>query len=94
MRVEQAAFLLLILSGALALVGGLFWTRLNWRADVPSYGRGTRFLDVTLHPERYAKGRAVRVIRMLNCAGGLGIAGALAILAYKALRDFLPLIAP
>ena len=90
---EQTAFLLLILSGTLALVGGMFWTRLNWRADVPSYGRGTRFLDVTLHPERYAKGQAVPVIRTLNCAGGLGVAGALAILAYKALRDLILVIA-
>ena len=90
---EQTAFLLLILSGTLALVGGMFWTRLNWRADVPSYGRGTRFLDVTLHPERYAKGQAVPVIRTLNCAGGLCVAGALAILAYKALRDLILVIA-
>ena len=90
---EQATFLVLILSGALALVGGMFWTRLNWRPDVSPYGRGTRFLDVTLHPERYAQDRAVPVIRMLNSGGGLCVAGALAILAYKALRDFFPLIA-
>ena len=91
---EQTTFLLLILLGTLALVGGMLWTRLHWRADVPPYSRRTRFLDVTLHPERYAKGQAVPVIRTLNGAGGLGVAGALAILAYKAFRDLFTLIGP
>jgi len=86
--VDQAAFLILTLSGVLALVCGIFWTRVNWRTDVPPYGRGTRFLDATLHPERYANVRALPAIRGLNLAGALGLAGALAILAYKACRDF------
>jgi len=81
-----------MLSGVLALVCGIFWTRVNWRTDVPRYGRGTRFLDVTLHPERYATVRALPAIRRLNLAGALGVAGALAILAYKAYRDLFPFI--
>lgn len=85
---EQAAFLILILLGVLALVGGIVWTRLNWRADVPPYGRDTRFFDVTLHPERYATARAVPTIRRLNIAGACAIATALAILVHKAFKDF------
>ena len=87
---NEAAFLILILSGVTALVGGMFWTRLNWRVDVPPYGRQTRFLDVTLHPERYAKESALPVIRMLNRVSGLSVASAIAVLAYKAFRDFVP----
>ena len=85
---EQAAFLVLMLSGVLALVCGIVWTRLNWRADVAPYGWDTRFLDVTLHPGRYANDRAVPTIRRLNIAGAFGVVSALAILAYKAYRDF------
>lgn len=85
---EQAAFLISMLSGVLALVCGIAWTRLNWRADVPPYGRDTPFLDVTLHPERYANGRAVPTIRRLNIGGAFGVVSALAILAHKAFVDF------
>jgi len=86
--VEQAAFLILMLSGVLALVCGIAWTRLNWRADIAPYGRDTRFFDVTLHPERYANDWAVPMIRRLNIAGAFGIVSALAILTHKAFTDF------
>ena len=85
---DEAAFLILILSGVAILLGGMLWTRLNWRADVPPHGRHTRFLDVTLHPERYAKESALPVIRTLNRVGGLCVAGAIAVLAYRAFKDF------
>jgi len=86
--VEQAAFLVLLLSGVLALVCGIVWTRLNWRADVAPYGRNTRFFDVTLHPGRYANDRAVPTIRRLNISGAFCVASALAVLAHKAFVDF------
>ena len=85
---EQAAFLILMLSGVLALVCGIIWTRLNWRADVAPYGRDTRVFDVTLHPGRYANDRAVPTIRRLNIVGALCVASGLAILAHKAFVDF------
>ena len=85
---RQAAFLILLLLGVLALVSGVFWTRLNWRPDVAAYGRHTRSLDVLLHPERYAKDDALSVIRTFNVAGLALVAGALGILAYEAFRDF------
>ena len=85
---EQAAFLILMLSGVLALVCGIIWTRLNWRADVTPYGRDTRVFDVTLHPGRYANDRAVPTIRRLNILGALCVVSALAILAHEAFVDF------
>ena len=85
---EQAAFFILLLSGVLALVCGIVWTRLNWRPDVTPYGRDTRFFDVTLHPGRYANDRAVPMIRRLNIVGAFCVVSALAILAHKAFVDF------
>ena len=72
---REAAFLILL--GAVALIGGILWARVNWRPDVAPYGRQTRALDVTLHPERYARTDALRVIRTLNFAGVLLVASAL-----------------
>ncbi len=85
---EQAAFLILMLAGVLALVCGIVWARLNWRRDVAPYGRATRFLDVTLHPGRYANDRAVPMSRSLNIVGAFCVVSALAILAHKAFVDF------
>ncbi len=84
----EAAFLILVLLGTVALVGGMLWTRLHWRADVAPFGRQTRSLDVTLHPERYAKSHALHVIRTLNLTGVLLVASAFGILAYEAFRSF------
>jgi len=88
MSAEEAAFLFLVLSGVLALLGGILWTRSNWRSDAPPYGRHTRCLDVTLHPERYARDYSLRVIRTLSLAGALLLAGARGILAHQAFLDF------
>jgi len=85
---REAAFLILLFLGTMALVGGLLWTRLHWRADLAPYGRQTRWLDVALHPERYAKLHALHVIRTLNLTGALLVASAFGILAYEAFRSF------
>lgn len=83
---EQAAFLILLPLGILTLVGGLVWTRLNWRPDVAPYSRHTRSVDVAVHPERYAKEQALGRIRALNLLGAVLLASAVGILMYEALR--------
>jgi len=83
--VREAAFLVLLLLGILALLAGVMWTRLRWRADVPPYGRETRFLDVTLHPERYAREDSLLAIRSLNLAGALLLACAAGLVVYEIL---------
>jgi hypothetical protein len=65
----SAAFIGLLILGVLALLAGLTLTRLHWRPDIPPYGRRTRFLDVTPHPEAYVKDAQLRVIRTLNRMG-------------------------
>lgn len=79
----QAAFLVLILMGTVALISGMMWTRLHWRTDVPAYGRESSALDVTLHPERYATPDAVGVIRLLFRTGLLLVGIAVVIIGYE-----------
>jgi hypothetical protein len=86
---SEAAFLSLLFSGISALVAGVGLTRLHWRSDIPPYDRRTRSLQVMLHPERYVKDAPLRVIRSLNVAGSLLIAGAAAIVASDLLRTVL-----
>ena len=80
---REAAFLVLLLLGVVALLAGVMWTRASWRADVPPYGRGTRFLDVTLHPERYARADSLRAIRSLNLVGALSLACAMGLVVFE-----------
>jgi hypothetical protein len=75
-------FVLLLLGGILFLVGGLFVTRLTWRADVEPFGRRSRMLQIALHPENYANPDRLRAIRLLNLVGGLLLCGALVIIGY------------
>ena len=82
----EAAFLILLFSGVGALIAGMLWTRVNWRPDVPPYRRGTHFLDVTLHPERYATGESVRAIRTMNAAGALLVVAAVIVVGYMVLK--------
>ena len=89
MTAREAAFLILILLGVVILLAGVLRTRLNWRPDVPPFSRRTSSLDVTLHPERYARADSVPGIRTLNLAGALLLAGAIGVLAYEAYRSFL-----
>jgi hypothetical protein len=79
----QVIFLLTLFPGVGCLIAGMMWTRLHWRPDVPPYTSGTRFWDVTLHPERYASADAVLLIRSLNTAGVCLLAVAVAAVAYE-----------
>ncbi len=83
------AFLILFFPGILALLVGVGLTRFHWRPDIPPYGRHTRFLDVTLHPERYVRDAPLRIIRLLNLTGALLLAGAVGISVYEILRTVL-----
>jgi hypothetical protein len=85
-KLTEAAFLILLFLGIVALLGGLLLARLNWRLDVPPFGRRTRAMDVMLHPERYAKEESLRAIRTMNVTGGLLLASAAAIVGYELLR--------
>ncbi len=53
--------------------------RVHWRPDIPPYRRGIRLPPLLWHPERYTQGAPLRLIRILGVAGGLFLAGALAI---------------
>jgi hypothetical protein len=86
MSTPEAGFLGLLFSGLLALLAGMMLTRLHWRPDIPPYGRQTRFLDVTLHPERYAKDAPLRAIRGLTVIGAVLLACAAAVVLYEGLR--------
>ena len=83
MSMTELAFLGLLFSGILALLAGLLMTRLHWRADMPPYGRRTRLLDVTLHPEGYVTAAPLRAIRALNLAGVLLLMGAMGVVVYE-----------
>jgi hypothetical protein len=85
----EAAFLGLLFSGILALLVGLLLTRLHWRPDMPPYGRRTRILHVTLHPEAYVRDAPLPVIRGLNLAGALLLAGAAGVTLYEIVRSIL-----
>ena len=82
----ETAYLILIGGAILARLVGLMLTRMHWRDDIAPYSRGTKFLDVTLHPERYVKGAPLRTIWILNVAGALLLAGAVVVLVYEFFR--------
>ena len=86
MSTTETSFLGLLFSGTLALLAGMFLTRLHWRPDIPPYGRQTRFLDVTLHPDRYVKDAPLGAIRGLTVVGALLLACAAGLVAYEVLR--------
>jgi hypothetical protein len=83
--VRGIAFLILLALGILALVAGVFRTRQHWRAGLPPYGRGTRSLELLLHPERFARAEVVGSIRILNAIGGLLLLGAVGMLVLELL---------
>ena len=82
----ETAYLILIGGAILARLVGLMLTRMHWRDDIAPYSRGTKFLDVTLHPERYVKGAPLRTLWILNVAGALLLAGAVVVLVYEFFR--------
>jgi hypothetical protein len=89
MITTEHIFFILLFPGILALLAGVGLTRFYWRPDIPPYGRHTRFLDMTLHPEKYAKDAPLIVIRTMNFAGVILLAGAVCISAYEILRTIL-----
>jgi hypothetical protein len=89
MSATEDAFLILFFPGILSLLAGVGLTRLHWRSDIPPYGRRTRFLDVTLHPERYTKDAPLRAIRSLNLTGALLLTGAAGVSIYEIVRTIL-----
>ena len=89
MSTTEAGFLSLLFPGILALLAGIMLTRIHWRPDIPPYGWQTRFLDVTLHPERYVKDAPLRAIRSLTVAGGFLLAAAVSVVVYEILRVML-----
>ncbi len=89
MSATEAVFLALVFTGVFALLASMILTRVHWRPDIPSYGRQTRFLDVTLHPERYAKDAPFCVIRSLSAVGAVLLACAAAVVAWEILATML-----
>jgi hypothetical protein len=86
MSTIEAAFFSLLFPGIAALLAGVLLTRLHWRSDIPPYGRGTRFVDVTRHPEKYVTDAPLDAIRRLNLLGALLLAGAAVVVAYQILQ--------
>jgi hypothetical protein len=85
----ETAFLTLLFAGLTALIAGMMLTRLHWRPDIPPYNRGTRALQVMLHPGRYARDAPLRTIRTLNVIGSILLAGAAGVVAYELLHTVL-----
>ena len=80
-------YLLLLIGGILFLVGGLFVTRLTWRADVEPFGRRSRLFQIALHPENFAGPDRLREIRFLNVVGGLLLFGALLVAGHDVISS-------
>lgn len=74
-----ALYFLLLVGGIVFLLAGLLVTRMTWRADVRPFGRHSRYFQIALHPEDFAKPDRLREIRILNLVGGLLLLGALAV---------------
>ena len=85
----EAAFLVLLFAGIAAMVTGIILTRVYWRPDIAPYGRGTRVMDVTRHPERYVKNAPIALIRGLNAAGALLLAAAMLTAAFEIVQTML-----
>ncbi len=86
MSATEVVFLTLLFAGVFALLAGVMLTRLHWRPDIPPYGLGPHFLDVTRHPQNYVKDAPLHAIRSLNLGGALLLAGAGGVVVYEILR--------
>ena len=86
MNMTQRVFLGFLFSGILLLLVSLLLTRIHWRADIAPYGRRTRLLQVTMHPEKYTRDAPLRVIRVLSFVGILLLAGAAALVIRELFR--------
>lgn len=85
--VSVPLFLLLLIGGIVSLLGGLAVTRWTWRADVEPFGRRSRFFQIALHPENFARADRLRQIRFLNLVGGLLLLGALVVVGLDVLSS-------
>src|SRR4029453_7260940 len=85
-NMTQPVFFGLLFSGILLLLASLMLTRTHWRRDIAPYGRHTRLLHVTMHPEEYTMDAPLRAIRVLSVAGALLLASAAGVLAYELVR--------
>lgn len=83
----SVGFLVLLISGNLALVMGLFLTRLTWRPDVEPFHRGSPIVKIMIHPERFATKERLGQIRLLNLLGSVLLGGAVSVLAYAIVRS-------
>ena len=79
---RQALFLTLLAGGIAFLLAGLLITRQTWRADIPPYNRRSRFFQIALHPERFARSERLPLIRSLNLLGALLVLCAVATVAH------------
>jgi hypothetical protein len=86
MNVAQRIFLGLLFAGILLLLASLLLARVHWRTDIARYGRRTRLLQVTMHPEKYTTDAPLRAIRVLNFVGILLLAGAAALVVRELFR--------
>jgi hypothetical protein len=82
----EMAFIALLSVGLVGLLSALFWTRLHWRKDIPPYGLQTRKLEVFLHPERFTRGGAVHIIRVVSISGLILLLAAFGLAAYGIVR--------
>jgi hypothetical protein len=79
-------WLIVLLSGNLLLVAGLFLTRLTWRPDIEPFGRGSPILQILIRPEKFARPERLLAIRLLNLLGVVFLCGATGVLVYDILR--------
>jgi hypothetical protein len=82
MNLREAIFFLLLAIGLATSLRGIWLTRTHWRSDIPPYSK-SRFIDVMLHPERFAPKAPLTKVRALNTIGGLFLAGALAVALWE-----------
>ena len=87
-NLNEAVFLVAILSGVFLLTTSFVVARLNWRPDRPPYNPRTRSLDLLLHPARYVRQEALRKTRSLQLLGGLFLIVGFLALARQAIQDF------
>jgi hypothetical protein len=87
LNMTQAVFFVCLISGIVLLLASLMLTRMHWRTDIAPYGRYSRLVHVTLHPEQYTMNAPLRAIRVLSFIGVVLLATAAAVLTYELVRE-------
>lgn len=79
-------YLILLTTGVLAFVRGLYVTRLTWRRDIMPYHllgpTLTMTLQIARHPERFAGPERLSEIRLTNLVAAALLSGALLVVLY------------